>query len=220
MTTVILHGSLAKTFGKEHRFSIRKPVDALRALMANKKGFRRAFKTWGRSGKVYEMLCDGKKISTEQDFILNRSINQIDIVPVIIGASDEMKTVIGAVLVVASFYVDSSGQLGAAIQGAMFSTGVSLVIQGVMGMLFPPPTPQFTSEATSKSFIFSSLENSAVQGAAVPLGYGRIKVGTKVISSVVEPERLGGGNRAAFWFPNPGGGTPGGNTRPSRAREQ
>jgi len=191
MTKIILHGALAKQFGKEHNFLIRKPIDAIRALMANKKGFRHAFKTWGKEGKLYELICDGKKIDSEQDLASHGDYQEIHFAPLIIGTSNAGKIIVGALLIVVSVLYPTLGTFGQALMGA----GVSLVLGGIMGLLFPPPTPTFNAEASPRSFIFSTLENAATQGASVPLGYGRIRVGSKVVSTSIEPQRLGGANK-------------------------
>ena len=189
MTSVILHGALGKKFGTNHKYMIRKPIDAVRALMANRKGFKSALKTWGKQGKLYEIICDGKKIESENELKEHSNIEQIDISSLIIGtSSNAAKIIVGIVMVVVSIYMPGAGgMLAAGIQGA----GVSLIIGGIMGLLFPPPVPSFTAEAQSKSFIFSTLENSATQGVSVPLGYGRMRIGTKVISTEIKPRRMG-----------------------------
>ena len=40
MITVLLYGHLRKKFGKFHRFDIRTPAEAIRALVANFPGFQ------------------------------------------------------------------------------------------------------------------------------------------------------------------------------------
>lgn len=200
MTKIILHGALGRKFGREHNFLVRKPIDAIRALIANKKGFKKAFKTWGRSGKLYEVICDGKKISGEKDLLNYAQYKEMHFAPIIAGSSDSAKAIIGAVLMVVSFIWNPAGTFAIAMDSALMGAGASLFIGGVMGLLFPPQAPTFQSEASAKSFIFSTLENAAAQGVSVPLGYGRLRVGTKVISTSVEPQRLGGGNKRASRF--------------------
>lgn len=184
MTKVILHGLLGKKFGEEHEFFVRKPSDALKALMANKSGFAKAFRTWGREGKFYQIICDGKLINSEQALDDKGEYQQIELVPAVLGASDEFKTVLGVVLIV----------VGYAFPGPwtpfLYAVGSSLLTMGIMGMLYPAPVPSFESSPQAKSFIFSSTENAQVQGVPVPVGYGRLRVGSKVISTCLRPERL------------------------------
>ena len=199
MTKVILHGLLGKEFGETHEFFIRKPIDAIKALMANKAGFRHALRTWGREGRAYQMICDGEVIDWDNQLSKEGKYQQIDIVPTIVGASDELKIVIGVILIVASFIVPGMqgwGQSlgGKMLAGAMLAVGMSLVMMGIMGLLYPTPTPSFESSPQAKSFMFSGTTNAQVQGVPIPVAYGRLRIGSKVISTFLRPQRMSGPN--------------------------
>lgn len=191
MTEIILHGALGRRFGRRHLFNIGKPIDAVRALMANKKGFRRALKSWGREGKLYEVICDGKLIDTEQEFINSQRIEKIEIVPTIMGTSGVVKFVVGVILIVVGVIVSPFAPF---IGKALITVGASLVIGGVLEMLFPVQTPSFHTEAAGKSFLFSGVTNTTSRGGPVQVGYGRMRVGSQVISTALEPSRFGGAN--------------------------
>ena len=67
--------------------------------------------------------------------------------------------------------------------------GMSMIMQGaIMGLMPDMPDPPSdesvgpTQKSTS-SFIFSRPLNNITQGAPVPIGYGRLRVGSHVISS-------------------------------------
>jgi len=185
MTEVILHGALGKRFGRFHSFNIGKPIDAIRALIANKKSFRHVLKSWGRKGRLYEIICDGQLITDETELINPRKIKLVEIVPIIIGTSRALKIVVGAILVIVG-----------AVTGINFfvNIGVALIVGGVMELLFPVQTPSFHTEAQAKSFLFSSTQNSTSRGQPVQIGYGRLRAGSQVISTSLEPSRLGGAN--------------------------
>jgi hypothetical protein len=40
--------------------------------------------------------------------------------------------------------------------------------------------------------MFSGTTNSQVQGVPVPVGYGRLRIGSKVISTCLKPQRMRG----------------------------
>lgn len=187
MTSVILHGKLGKKFGKHHKFLIKKPIDAIKALMANKKGFYKAYKTWGREGKLYQIICDNKIIETNDELVNNKEIKEIHICPIIAGAGDNVQgigqIIVGTLLIVVGVMTSNP---------YLINAGIAIAVGGVMSILFPPPTPTFESNVQSKSFLFSSTENSTVQGVPVPIGYGRLRVGSKVISTSLQPKRLRG----------------------------
>ena len=194
MTNVILHGLLGKRFGTHHKFRVFKPVDAFRALMANKKGFRSAIKKWGRKGRLYEIICDGQVVENENDFVNPRNIKTIEIVPIIIGAGigDWWKAVVGFILVVVGVIINVvSGGALSPIGNALIGMGIGLIAMNIMEILFPPQTPSFETEAAARSFTFATTSNTTSRGSSVQIGYGRYRMGSQVISTVLEPKRIG-----------------------------
>jgi hypothetical protein len=75
-----------------------------------------------------------------------------------------------------------------ALGTAMFSIGVGLALQGVMGLLYPQPKPDFNQEvqAGGKSYLFGNKPSNTSQGQAVPVGYGRLKIGASQISAATD----------------------------------
>jgi len=55
-------------------------------------------------------------------------------------------------------------------------------------MLTKLPVINTTDESISKNTSFSSLDNTIAQGAPVPLCYGTMKIGSKVLSQGLETE--------------------------------
>ena len=204
MTEVILHGALGKKFGRSHCFNIGKPVDAIRALMANKKGFRRALRTWGKKGRLYEIVCDGELIENETELLNKRRLDRVEIVPTIVGTSKAVKIIVGVVLIVVGVILEFYFP-GNPFSGYLYSMGAGLILGGVLEILFPVQTPSFHTDAATRSFLFSSTTNSTTRGGAVQIGYGRVRTGSQVISTVLEPSRMGGGNANGGWNGGYGG---------------
>ncbi len=74
--------------------------------------------------------------------------------------------------------------------GIAVEIGTAMLLQGAIGGLMdepePPPTePQGPTMKNTTSFIFSRPLNNTVQGAPVPIGYGRLRIGSQVVSSAV-----------------------------------
>ena len=68
--------------------------------------------------------------------------------------------------------------------------GMALVIQGLIEAVIGEPDSPDKEDDTSaykstSSFIFSKPANNMIQGAVVPVGYGRLRVGSSVISSSI-----------------------------------
>jgi hypothetical protein len=77
---------------------------------------------------------------------------------------------------------------------AVASTLISLVVSGVVNMMFKPPTPptppgnvvvESNTSQTTSSYVISGPINNERQGMPVPIGYGRLNVGSMVMSSAL-----------------------------------
>ena len=67
------------------------------------------------------------------------------------------------------------------------SVGASLLLGGVAQMLTKMPEMKIGTEKEKKqSTAFSNLSNMTAQGKPMPLAYGRIRVGSLIISQGVE----------------------------------
>ena len=65
---------------------------------------------------------------------------------------------------------------------------VSIVTGLIMQALFKPPKPK--EEKETKSYLFSGPVNTAAQGVPIPIGYGRLRVGSTVISASLRNQQL------------------------------
>jgi predicted phage tail protein len=76
---------------------------------------------------------------------------------------------------------------------ATVAIGVSLAIHGVAQLLAPAPTTNNASAAVDQrqSFLFGGQSNISAQGGPVPLVYGRMRVGSVMVSAGVVTEQLG-----------------------------
>ncbi|MDO6707915.1 hypothetical protein [Photobacterium sp. 1_MG-2023] len=101
---------------------------------------------------------------------------EIYLVPVIGAAKSKYFSIVaGAVLVVAGAVTGNP---------ALIYAGVGLMAGGVAGLLTPVPKTMEDNGAKNgkANQYFSSLDNSLAQGSCVPLIYGEIMVGSKVLS--------------------------------------
>ncbi len=149
---------------------------------------------------------------------LNLGSKDLHIMPVPAGAGgNTFRIVLGVALIAASFYfapglamqgamADGSVMGGTAgtdwaataftlpVFGAVhFSSiallGASLILGGVSGLL--TPTPSSLSPADQRvSFIFNGAVNTVTQGGPVPVLYGRMMVGSVVISAGITVEQI------------------------------
>ena len=178
MNTILLYGSLGSKFGRVHNYDVRTPAEAVRALSATIKGFKQAF----INGGSYRLIVGGKSaIDLDESENPISTKETIRIVPVITGASGVGKIIVGAALI----YLSTTFPPAGLAAGFASGTGVSLVIGGVSELLFAPPKPEAAQERAENmpSFIFNGAINTTRQGNPVPICYGRMIVGSQVISA-------------------------------------
>ena len=182
MVTVRFYGDL-KQFGTSFKMDVETVPEALRALMTQVKGLREHIEKGH-----YEVRADGNLLSESSlDTNLNASLH---ITPVVKGAGKNgglMQIVVGVVMIAAAFWTGGAS-MGAwsAMQSAAFAAGVGMVMGGIAQLLTKMPSmdPMKDSEDL-KSSSFSNLANMTAQGAPVPLIYGKMMVGSKVLSQGV-----------------------------------
>ncbi len=78
--------------------------------------------------------------------------------------------------------------------GILFSLGASMVLGGVAQMLAPKartPRTQTTDNGKQNTY-FSSLDNMVAQGNVLPVLYGEMRVGSRVVSQEISTADEGG----------------------------
>jgi predicted phage tail protein len=189
MRKIILYGELAKRFGKEHHFAVRSVSEAVQAMCVNFSGFRELFRDAHKYGIGFKVFVGRSSLKQESDATLpSGDTETIRIAPALFGSGGVVKIIVGAVLIVGGILVTGlSGGTAASIGSAMIKVGIGLTLTGVYQLLSPTPNvPGFDAGNNSESFMFSGPENVTQQGGAVPVGYGRMMVGSTVISAGIE----------------------------------
>lgn len=189
MMTILLYGVLGRQFGKIHRFAVRSPAEAIRALSVNFPGFRRAL----IDGGAYRVLRGGRAALGVDDLRAPQSAREsLRIVPVVQGARGLGQILLGAALFMAigpvgefmAFNMEAGAAMTSFVTGGMKAIGVSLMLSGVSSMLFSPVKTQSTERPENQpSYAFDGPVNTSTQGNPVPVCYGRAVVGSQVISA-------------------------------------
>lgn len=191
MKTIILYGELAKRFGKHHRMAVKNAAEAIRALKANFKGFE-AYMCGSHHHNVgFRVFMGGTSVKKYSD--IHNPIGKNDIiriVPVVMGSKSPWVQVLIGVALVAAAVVIAVGTAGAGIPLSaqiLGTMGAAFIIGGVATLLTKPPVENSPSQPDLKnSYIFSGPVNVSAQGVPVPVGYGRMIVGSAVISAGIE----------------------------------
>lgn len=159
MKIINLHGKIAKEFGERWELDVESIVEALRAIEANTGRFFQYLSNNREENKTFSFILDGcdQKIDKEEELLnpLPAKCKEFHIIPNAEGA----------------------------FQAFVLPLMISLATGFIMRALFKPPKPE--EEKQTKSFLFSGGQNVAQQGVAVPLGYGRLLVGSVVVSATM-----------------------------------
>lgn len=183
LTKVRLDGVMGKTFGKDWDLAVSSPAEALRLIEANRPGLRAWIAQNKEKYAAYRIVCtyeDGREEHLDDDsYPLERgNLKSIRFTPTVAGAGSVGKIIVGALLIVASFY------LPGAISPYVFKIGAALVIGGIIEALSPRPKRR-EDDGGPNSYYFNGPVNTEQQGAAVPLIYGRVMAGSHVISASI-----------------------------------
>lgn len=180
-----LYGHLGRRFGKLHRLDIAGPLEAIRALSVLLPGFQQALV---RHPGGYRVFIDAWPVEhRDQLHLCGR--REIRIVPIIQGASNGIGQIfMGVALVVAGIYapellpeLGASAGVASAVGTMAVSFGASLILGGLAQMLAKNPQAQKPND--SASYLFNGPVNTTEQGNPVPILYGRLIIGSQVISA-------------------------------------
>ena len=179
LKTIRLGGILGKKFGRVHRFSIASPAEAVRALCSQFAGFQQFLTGAKDKGLAFVVLSGGRDLTPDE---LQYPCDDVRIVPVVIGSKQGglFGIILGAVLIAASFWVPG---LTPFVAQALFSTGISMILGGVVQLLSPAPKAGQNNKANNiPNYSFNGPVNTTAQGGNVPVLYGNLKVGSATIS--------------------------------------
>jgi len=175
MTQVRIHGILAREFGDTFPMKVGSSKDVLHALDANNEGFIARIIELQKEGFFYEIIINKKRVNHTEEMHYHFDPETIDLVPAITGSGI---AALGAYVVGAI----GAGTFFAAIAKAVLFAAISYALS-------PKPEVEqleITADASKESLIFSNTVNLATQGAPLPIGYGRLKVGSQVVQATVK----------------------------------
>jgi len=216
MKVVKVYGALRKKLGQcRFEFEAATPAQAIKALCVNFPGLDKWLIDSEKDGVGYRVTVSKEK-ATEQDvspLILPWSEKDVfSITPVIAGAGRGLGAILagvalvglavasgGATLGLTGFtsgaVVGVSSQtaiLGGALAAAAGNIGIGLVFMGIAQTLSPQPNLDSTLDESAQleSFSFSNVVNTSKQGLPVPIAYGRVFVGSAIISSGLDVDEV------------------------------
>ncbi|ROM57866.1 phage tail protein [Pseudomonas poae] len=185
MRTVLLSGSLARLFGREHRVTTSGGFRDVMGYFKQFPGFERYMLQSADKGLRFAVF-NGKRNIAEDDIQKPLGKDVIRIAPVLTGSkrAGGLQTIIGAVLIAVAYY-NPFGFITGPIASMMMMAGASMAMGGVMQMLSPPPKGLSAQDSPNNrpSYSFNGPVNTNAQGNPVSLLYGQLIVGSSVISA-------------------------------------
>jgi predicted phage tail protein len=120
----------------------------------------------------------------------------ITIAPVITGAGGDGlgQVLLGAAIIAVAWWNPMGWAASGAFlsQATLYSVGTSIALGGVAQMIAPTPMSSEPAERQDNkpSYVFNGAVNTTAQGQPVPVGYGRMIVGSAVISAGIDVDEL------------------------------
>ena len=207
MKVVKVYGALRERLGQcRFELNVATPAQAIKALCVNFPGLDKWLIDSEQDGVAYRVKV-GREEATPSDLsVLGLPWSErevFSITPVVAGAGGFGRVLFGAILIGSSFLFPGAGLFGSSAFGvfgplapstigalttvgtALSAVGAGLVLTGVSQIISPtPPSGLELKEANRiQNFSFSGITNTSQQGLAVPIAYGRLFVGSAVISS-------------------------------------
>jgi predicted phage tail protein len=213
MKVVKVYGALRKRLGQcRFEFDVATPAQAIKALCVNFPGLDKWLIDSEKDGVGYRVAVSKEKATEENiaPLLMPFSDKEVfSITPVVTGAGRGTGAIlIGAALIAVSLAVPGAGiagtsflasaggaaTFGAGLAAAAGSIGLSLVLGGVAQALSPQPEPTSLENgreaAQLESFSISNVVNTSRQGLPVPIAYGRVFVGSAVLSSGLDVDQV------------------------------
>lgn len=219
MKVVKVYGALRKRLGQcRFEFDVATPAQAIKALCINFPGLDKWLIDSEQDGVGYRVAVSKEKITEEDVTPLLTPFSErevFSITPVVVGAGRGTgQILLGVALIAASFAFPGAGAFGtlsfsgvgaagsaAAVTGSAAMTaigtavsylGAGLVLQGIANVISPQPDLNSTLDESVQleSFTFSNVVNTQRQGMPVPIAYGRLFVGSAVLSSGLDVDQV------------------------------
>jgi len=191
-----LHGSIWDDFQipTDWEFKANSLSKCIQLLEMNCKKFYKTLHELDKRLVKYQIILNGRKFKSDKELksledIKNSelamkvdNLETVDIVPVFEGAdSDIFQAILGVILIVVGVIVGLyTGFYG------LVPVGIGLLASGVIGLLTKAPKFEDFREIEQggrTSYLFAGPQNIIGEGGPVPVGYGRLIVGSQVVSA-------------------------------------
>lgn len=213
MKVVKVYGALRKRLGQcRFEFEAATPAQALKALCVNFPGLDKWLIDSEKDGVGYRVTIGKERVIDDlSPLVMPWSEREVfSITPIIAGAGRGVGSILAGMALVAvaianpfvGFSVAAGGfavvagataTVGTGLAIAAGTIGIGLTFMGIAQAISPQPEiSQLDESVQLESFTFSNVVNTSKQGLPVPLAYGRVFVGSAVISSGLDVDEVKG----------------------------
>ena len=193
MKVVKVYGALRKRLGRcRFEFDVNTPAQAIKALCVNFPGLDKWLIDSEQDGVGYRVTISKEKVTEENvaSLLLPFSDKEVfSITPVVAGAGKgPFQILAGLGLIAVSMFIPGAAALGVGLFGG------GLLLGGIAQLISPQPDLSALDDGPDatrlESFSFSNVVNTGRQGLPVPIAYGRVFVGSQVISSGLDTDSV------------------------------
>jgi len=198
MKVVKVYGALRKRLGQcRFEFDVATPAQAIKALCVNFPGLDKWLIDSEQDGVGYRVAIGREKVTEENvaPLLMPFSDREVfSITPVVTGAGRGAGQIFaGLGIIAASVFIPG---LGLGLSGALVTKvglfGGALLLGGIAQAISPQPELNSTLDESVQleSFTFSNVVNTSRQGMPCPIAYGRVFVGSAVLSSGLDVDQV------------------------------
>jgi predicted phage tail protein len=186
MRTIKVYGQLAKELGQRvFRAEVESVAEAVRFLISNFPHLER------HMADQHYRVSTGKHTLTEHELhypVGNTEV--ISLTPVIAGSGAVGRIIVGALLIVTSFFIPGVALFGVSLAPIALGIGASLVLGGVAELISPVPNTDLREKDPQESYSFSGIQNTSRSGLPIPIIYGEVVVGSITISAGTTVDKI------------------------------
>jgi predicted phage tail protein len=199
MTTVSLAGRLGEIVGANFSFKTRNLREVLAAIESNTGRLRSYLAHNGK--RRFAIFINNKEIDPDAGENIDVRNKKVLIIPLLMGGFVATTAAIVSAMgfaMKAGAAITIGGKIATFVVGTLLGAALSFGISLLISKLMKPDDPD---RANTTSFLFGQAENVARQGIVVPVGYGRMIIGSRTVSvnlfqvdrSLYDKARGGGG---------------------------
>ena len=192
MIRLHFYGAMAKAYGSHIDLDAATPREAITALSFQIPGYREyvSEREWHIIlGKFDKKTKTGNDITEDELDLMLGDIQEVHLVPKISGSGKAFTFIVGAVL----FVIGAVTYAVNPFATNMMWMGGAMMLGGLVQMTTKiPKAENIATEPEDKkaSFLYNGPINSSTQGAAISRGYGKMLIGSTVVSGMVYAEQL------------------------------